>query len=96
MRVTPIRLRELDPLKSLISTLGVLLDGIYTNSNCHKCINPPHSDQVSDAILDACLSEDPLSKVACETATKTGTLISDYFRPDLSLTCHTRYDYGLR
>jgi S-adenosylmethionine synthetase len=31
-----------------------------------------YSDQVSDAILDACLAEDPLSKVACETATKTG------------------------
>ncbi len=30
------------------------------------------ADQVSDAILDACLSEDPMSKVACETATKTG------------------------
>jgi S-adenosylmethionine synthetase len=27
-------------------------------------------DQVSDAVLDACLSEDPLSKVACETAVK--------------------------
>jgi S-adenosylmethionine synthetase len=27
-------------------------------------------DQVSDAILDACLKEDPKSKVACETATK--------------------------
>merc|ERR1711966_22239 len=27
-------------------------------------------DQVSDAILDACLTADPLSKVACETATK--------------------------
>jgi len=27
-------------------------------------------DQVSDAILDACLSEDPHSKVACETAVK--------------------------
>ena len=30
------------------------------------------ADQVSDAVLDACLAEDPLSKVACETATKTG------------------------
>ncbi|CAJ0835691.1 20602_t:CDS:2 [Entrophospora sp. SA101] len=29
-------------------------------------------DQVSDAILDACLKVDPFSKVACETATKTG------------------------
>ena len=29
-------------------------------------------DQVSDAILDACLKDDPESKVACETATGTG------------------------
>ncbi|HEX9014151.1 MAG TPA: methionine adenosyltransferase [Anaerolineaceae bacterium] len=29
-------------------------------------------DQVSDAVLDACLAQDPLSRVACETATKTG------------------------
>jgi S-adenosylmethionine synthetase len=29
-------------------------------------------DQVSDAILDACISQDPRSRVACETATKTG------------------------
>lgn len=35
----------------------------------------PCSDQVSDAILDACLREDPLSKVACETATKTGMIM---------------------
>jgi S-adenosylmethionine synthetase len=33
------------------------------------------ADQVSDAILDACLTEDPLSKVACETATKTGMIM---------------------
>jgi S-adenosylmethionine synthetase len=35
----------------------------------------PRSDQVSDAILDACLREDPLSKVACETAAKTGMIM---------------------
>ncbi len=29
-------------------------------------------DQVSDAVLDACLEQDPTSRVACETATKTG------------------------
>jgi S-adenosylmethionine synthetase len=29
-------------------------------------------DQVSDAVLDACLEQDPMSRVACETATKTG------------------------
>ena len=29
-------------------------------------------DQISDAVLDACLEQDPASRVACETATKTG------------------------
>ena len=29
-------------------------------------------DQVSDAVLDECLRQDPRSRVACETATKTG------------------------
>src|SRR5512138_2871005 len=29
-------------------------------------------DQVSDAVLDACLEQDPTSRVACEAATKTG------------------------
>ena len=33
------------------------------------------ADQVSDAVLDACLAIDPLSKVACETATKTGMIM---------------------
>jgi S-adenosylmethionine synthetase len=32
-------------------------------------------DQISDAVLDACLEQDPLSRVACETATKTGFVI---------------------
>lgn len=33
------------------------------------------ADQISDAVLDACLAEDPLSKVGCETATKTGMVM---------------------
>ncbi|MFN3741039.1 MAG: methionine adenosyltransferase [Anaerolineales bacterium] len=32
-------------------------------------------DQISDAVLDACLEQDPTSRVACETATKTGFVI---------------------
>src|SRR6476659_66140 len=32
-------------------------------------------DQISDAILDAILREDPEARVACETATTTGTVI---------------------
>ncbi|KNH09597.1 S-adenosylmethionine synthetase [Perkinsela sp. CCAP 1560/4] len=33
-------------------------------------------DQVSDAVLDACLEADPNAKVACETATKTGMIMT--------------------
>ena len=32
-------------------------------------------DQISDAILDACLQQDPRSKVACETSDKTGLIL---------------------
>ena len=32
-------------------------------------------DQVSDAVLDACIEQDPMSRVACETATKTGVVM---------------------
>ncbi len=44
-----------------------------------ECVSPGHpdkiADQISDAILDACLSEDPLSRVACETFCTTGQVI---------------------
>ncbi len=33
------------------------------------------ADQISDAILDACLKEDPHSRVACETLTATGLVV---------------------
>ena len=33
------------------------------------------ADQVSDAVLDACLEQDPLSRVACETFTTTGMVL---------------------
>ncbi len=32
-------------------------------------------DAISDAILDACMAEDPMSRVACETATTTGLVM---------------------
>ena len=32
-------------------------------------------DQISDAILDAHLKEDPEARVACETVTKTGMVM---------------------
>ena len=33
------------------------------------------ADQISDAVLDACLAEDPISRVACETLTCTGLVV---------------------
>ncbi|UCC16428.1 MAG: methionine adenosyltransferase, partial [Dehalococcoidales bacterium] len=32
-------------------------------------------DQISDAILDAIMKEDPMGRVACETATTTGLVV---------------------
>jgi len=32
-------------------------------------------DQISDAVVDACLAQDPMSRVACETAVKTGFVL---------------------
>jgi len=44
-----------------------------------ECVSEGHPDkicdQVSDAVLDACLAHDPNAKVACETATKTGMVM---------------------
>jgi len=44
-----------------------------------ECVSEGHPDklcdQVSDAVLDACLKADPNSKVACETASKTGMVM---------------------
>jgi len=44
-----------------------------------ECVSEGHPDklcdQVSDAVLDACLSVDPDSKVACETCAKTGMVL---------------------
>src|SRR3989338_10018690 len=41
-----------------------------------ECVSEGHPDklcdQVSDAVLDACLAQDPRAKVACECASKTG------------------------
>ena len=33
------------------------------------------ADQISDAVLDACLAEDTMSRVACETLTATGLVV---------------------
>lgn len=48
---------------------------LFTSESVGEGHSDKICDQVSDAILDACLSEDPYSRVACETAIKTGMVI---------------------
>ncbi|MCH8518204.1 methionine adenosyltransferase [Candidatus Gracilibacteria bacterium] len=48
----------------------------YISAESVTCGHPDKMcDQISDAILDACLKEDPNSRVACECMTTTGTII---------------------
>ena len=64
-------------------------------------------DQISDAVLDACLEQDPYSRVACECATKTGFVLlmgeittkaqinyDDLARKVISEIGYTRAKYG--
>ncbi len=46
-------------------------------------------DQLSDAVLDACLEGDPTSRVACEVATKTGFVI---FLGEVTTQANINYD----
>jgi S-adenosylmethionine synthetase len=48
---------------------------LFTSESVNEGHPDKLCDQVSDAVLDACLAEDPLSKVACETCTKTGMVM---------------------
>jgi S-adenosylmethionine synthetase len=43
---------------------------LFTSESVNEGHPDKLCDQVSDAVLDTCLTEDPKSKVACETATK--------------------------
>jgi S-adenosylmethionine synthetase len=50
-------------------------------------------DQVSDAILDAILEKDPLARVACETATTTGTV---YVLGEITTTTYVEFQSIVR
>ena len=45
---------------------------LFTSESVTECHPDKICDQVSDAILDAMLEQDPMSRVACETTTTTG------------------------
>jgi S-adenosylmethionine synthetase len=48
---------------------------LFTSESVNEGHPDKMCDQISDAILDACLTEDPLSRVACETCTKTNMVM---------------------
>jgi S-adenosylmethionine synthetase len=48
---------------------------LFTSESVNEGHPDKMCDQISDAILDACLRGDPNSKVACETCTKTGLVM---------------------
>nr|GEV93853.1 S-adenosylmethionine synthase 3 [Tanacetum cinerariifolium] len=48
---------------------------LFTSESVNEGHPDKLCDQVSDAILDACLEQDPDSKVACETCTKTNMVM---------------------
>jgi S-adenosylmethionine synthetase len=48
---------------------------LFTSESVNEGHPDKICDQVSDAVLDACLKDDPTSKVACETCTKTGMVM---------------------
>ncbi|KAL0690807.1 hypothetical protein Bca4012_090486 [Brassica carinata] len=48
---------------------------LFTSESVNEGHPDKLCDQISDAILDACLEQDPESKVACETCTKTNMVM---------------------
>mmetsp|Transcript_8187 Transcript_8187/g.7334 ORF Transcript_8187/g.7334 Transcript_8187/m.7334 type:complete len:388 (-) Transcript_8187:77-1240(-) len=48
---------------------------LFTSESVNEGHPDKICDQVSDAVLDACVREDPASRVACESCTKTGMVM---------------------
>jgi S-adenosylmethionine synthetase len=48
---------------------------LFTSESVNEGHPDKLCDQISDAILDACVAEDPNSRVACETCAKTGMVM---------------------
>ena len=52
-----------------------LKDFVFTSESVSEGHPDKVADQISDAVLDACLTIDPKSRVACETFTTTGLVV---------------------
>lgn len=60
-----------------MTTIRPPADGcfLFTSESVNEGHPDKLADQVSDAVLDACLEQDPDSRVACETVDKTGMVM---------------------
>jgi S-adenosylmethionine synthetase len=52
-----------------------MADYLFTSESVTEGHPDKVCDQISDAVLDACLKDDPKSRVACEVLTKTGMVV---------------------
>lgn len=68
--IEPMTTARYDALRSLPEDSVLFTSESVTEGHPDKLC-----DQVSDAILDACLAQDPNSRVACEAGTKTGIMM---------------------
>lgn len=66
---------------------------IFTSESVSEGHPDKVCDQISDAILDACLKEDPSSRVACETLATTNTVI---VAGEITTTANVDYDSIIR
>ncbi len=71
------------------STLNNSPSILFTSESVTEGHPDKMCDQISDAVLDACLAQDPRSRVACETATKTGFVM---LLGEITTTADINYD----
>ncbi|HPN83831.1 MAG TPA: S-adenosylmethionine synthetase N-terminal domain-containing protein, partial [Victivallales bacterium] len=53
----------------------ISVDHVFTSESVSEGHPDKVADQISDAILDACLKDDPSSRVACETLVTTDIVV---------------------
>lgn len=63
------------PQAAAANGVGVENTFLFTSESVNEGHPDKLCDQVSDAVLDACLEQDEWAKVACETASKTGMVM---------------------
>jgi S-adenosylmethionine synthetase len=78
------KIRELEICVGHVPGAGIFLEDfvlakrdrfLFTSESVTEGHPDKIADQISDAILDACLAQDPYSRVACETLTCTGLVV---------------------